>query len=74
MPTDAADRAVAHLLRRISRDPRLAYHFDPLTESFRLLTDAYAEARGLDADKFRKEFAATIKFEAPVSAPSDGAS
>jgi hypothetical protein len=60
-----ADKAIWHLLRRIQRDPRLAYHFDPLTESYELLTAAYAEANGKDVEQFRKEYSATLKFERP---------
>lgn len=64
--TAAADRAIDYLLRRIQRDPRLAYYFDPITESMELLTAAYAEARGLDLKTFRREYSASLKFEAPT--------
>jgi hypothetical protein len=57
--------AVVHVLERIQRDPRLAYHFDPLTESYALLTQARAEMLGHDVEGFRKAYAATLRFEAP---------
>lgn len=61
----AAGRAVAHILRRIQGDPRVAYYFDPYTESMELLTAAHAEANNLDAKAFRNEFFATLRFEKP---------
>ena len=60
-----ADAAVAHLLRRIQSDPRLAYYFDPLTRSMELLTAAHASANGVDVEQFRKEYYAQLRFEAP---------
>ncbi len=61
----AADKAVAHILWRIQRDPRLAYFFG-LTESLSLLTKAYAEANGLDLETYRIEFNQGLRFEAPI--------
>jgi hypothetical protein len=58
--------AIGHLLDRIKADPRLAYHFDPLTRSMELLTAAYAEENGLDLEEFRKTYYASLRFEAPV--------
>ena len=66
MSTPTADRAINHLLRRIKDDPRLAYYFDPFTESMELLTAAYAEAQGVDLETFRKEFYASLRFDRPV--------
>lgn len=63
-----ADKAIAHLLNRIKRDPRLAYHFDPLTESMELLTQAYADANGRDVTEFRAEFYPQLRFECPTAA------
>lgn len=62
-----AERAVRHLLKRIQDDPRLAYYFDPLTESFALLTQAYAEVKELDVERFRQSYAATLTYEKPGS-------
>jgi len=61
----SAEKAVVHLIRRIQRDPRLAYHFDPITESFALLTAAYAEHAGIDVATFRDEYAKGLRYEAP---------
>lgn len=65
-------KAIHSLLLRIQRDPRLAYHFDPLTQSFEDLTAAHALNYGLDLDQFRKEFAGTLTYEAPAVAQGDG--
>ena len=69
MPADSttADRAVAYLLRRIQNDARLAYYF-PLTESLALLTAAFAEARGLDLETFRREFTEDLRTTPPLCA------
>ncbi len=61
-----ADKAVLHVLRRIIDDPRLAYHFDPLTESFQLLTAAYAEAQGKDVAEVRRGCENRMRFEEPL--------
>ncbi len=63
--SDLAVKAVAHVLTRIKTDPRVAYYFDPLTQSMSLLTAAYAEANGLDVEDFRKDFYASLRFEGP---------
>lgn len=63
-----ADDAVAYVLRRIIDDPRLAYHFDPVTESFAKLTDAYAEAKGVSVETVRAELQRRMTFEAPLCA------
>ena len=54
MPT--ADKAVAHIIKRMQADGRLAYLLGNGTESFDLLTQAYAEARSLDVEEFRHAF------------------
>ena len=56
----------AYLLQRIARDPRLAYHFDPMTESMERLTATYAEERGLKVEEFRKTYYASLRFEKPM--------
>lgn len=55
-----------HLLRRIARDPRLAYHFDPITTSMEMLTEAYAAENSLDLEEFRRTYYAELRFEAPL--------
>lgn len=66
--SDAADSAVAYLISRIKKDPRLAYYFDPFTESMELLTRAYASANGLNVEEFRKTYYAQLRFEKPQAA------
>ena len=58
-------RAVLHLLRRITSDPRLAYYFDPCTESFQLLIDAYSKSTGRDPEELRAEIKSEINTERP---------
>lgn len=58
----------AHLINRILRDPRLAYYFDPLTESMELLTAQYAAEEHIDLEDFRARYYAKLKFERPVCA------
>lgn len=55
--------AVAHLLRRIEADPRLAYYFDPISESMTLLTLAHADALGKNVELFRREYYPRLRFE-----------
>lgn len=57
--------AVSYLIARIQRDPRLAYHFDPITESMQLLTTEYAKEHGLDVEEFRKQYYPSLRFERP---------
>jgi len=52
----AADRAVQHVLCAIRNDGRLAYLLGYGTESFNLLTQAYAEMVGEEVETFRKNF------------------
>lgn len=62
----AARKAIHYLLRRIQRDPRLAYHFDPITRSMEELTLAHALLHGLELEVFRKEYFASLRFTAPT--------
>lgn len=57
---------VTYLIRRIADDPRVAYHFDPITQSMELLTTAYAAEHGLNVEKFRAEYYPKLKFERPL--------
>ena len=61
-----AEQAVEHMINRIRKDGRLAYLIGPLSEGYTLLTDAYAEMRGLDGDEFRRAFAPTLTPERVV--------
>lgn len=60
-----------YLLNRIQEDPRLAYHFDPITESMLRLTADYAASKGLNVDDFRRMYYAGLKFEAPMCRDCD---
>jgi hypothetical protein len=55
----------AYLLRRIADDPRVAYHFDPITQSMEMLTAEYAKEQGLDVEEFRKTYYGRLRFERP---------
>lgn len=60
----SADAAVAYMLRRIRSDPRIAHYFAN-TESLTLLCKAHAKTSGLDADRFKLEFEASLATERP---------
>ena len=55
-----------HLLQRVARDPRLAYYFDPLTQSMELLTEAHAAEQQIDLEEFRRTYYPQLKFEPPI--------
>lgn len=57
--------ALRELLGRIEHDARVAYYFDPITESFHLLTRAFSLASGLEAAEFQKTFRERMRFERP---------
>lgn len=52
----ASERAVRHVLRAIRNDGRLAYLLGYGSESFALLTAAFAETNGEDVEEFRDAF------------------
>jgi hypothetical protein len=56
MSATKAEIAVAHVLRAIRDDGRKAYLMGLGTQTFTLLTEAYAEANGLDPQQYRDEF------------------
>ena len=56
-------KAARHILIRIHNDPRLAQLIGPGSESFALLTEEFAAAKGLDAEVLRREITANTKFE-----------
>ncbi|MBI2278171.1 MAG: hypothetical protein HYU74_12525 [Dechloromonas sp.] len=58
----AAEKAVAHIVRRMRADGRLAYLLGYGSESFDLLTEAYAEQQGIDLDVFRQQFHALLNY------------
>lgn len=55
--------AVAHVLRRMQQDGRLAYLLGPGSEAFDLLTEEAALAAGRDVEEFRAEFEATLNIQ-----------
>lgn len=61
-----------YLLTRIANDPRLAYYFDPLTESMERITAAFAEDESLDVEKVRETWYARLQFERPLCAECGG--
>ena len=59
-------RAVQYLIRRIHRDPNLQYYCGACTESLRLLSDAYAQATGKNAEEIERAAATADCGEAHV--------
>lgn len=64
-----ADAAVKHVVQRLINDPRLAYLIGPGSESFYLLTDAWATCMGEQVDAFRERLTSKLK---PQPVPSIG--
>lgn len=61
-----AEKAVAHILHRMTRDGRLAYLLGEGSEAYELLTQAHAETLGEDVAEFRKTFGASLRYEEVV--------
>jgi hypothetical protein len=55
----------AYLIRRILDDPRVAYHFCPMTQSMEMLTAEYAAQKGLDVEAVRADIYPRLRFERP---------
>lgn len=68
MSATKAEAAVAHVLNAIRDDGRKAYLMGLGTQTFTALTEAYAEANGLDAAEFREKFWAQCSPERVVRA------
>ena len=68
MSATKSEIAVAHVLKAIRDDGRKAYLMGHGTQTFALLTEAYAEANGLDPEEFRKTFWAQCNPERVVTA------
>ena len=62
-PQSKADIAVAHVLRAIRDDGRKAYLMGLGTQTFSVLTEAYAEANGLPVEQYRRDFWADCRPE-----------
>jgi len=63
MTKTKSELAVVHVLQKIKENPRVAYHFCPATESYRILTESYAESEGIDVDGFRADFIKQLTFK-----------
>lgn len=70
---EAASQAITHLLRRLIRDPRIAYYFDPCTESFELLTKAHALLTGQAAADVSAHQAHNMFYAPPTCSACGGA-
>jgi len=55
-----AEKFVKHMIRRCREDSRLAWIICPMSESYGLMTDAYAEMIGRDTDSFCEEYNRTL--------------
>ncbi|WP_180131911.1 hypothetical protein [Rhodoferax sp. BLA1] len=64
---DLAMKAVAHVIKRMQSDPRLAYLMGPGTEAFDLLIAAAAAPSGLDEDFLGEQITGTLAPQ-PVAA------
>lgn len=67
-----AEVAVAHVLRAMRDDGRKAYLFGLGSQTFALLTEAYAETNGLDVEQFRSSFWSSCYPERVIAAPENG--
>jgi len=56
-----ADLAVKHIVQLMINDPRLAYLIGPGSQSFDLLTDAWATCMGEPVDAFRERLTGKLK-------------
>ncbi len=64
-----ADQAVAHILRQMQLDGRLAYLLGPGSRSYELLTEAYAERHNENVAGFRASYAFELN---PVRVKAEG--
>jgi len=62
-----AELAVMHLVRRLKKDPRLAYLLSPGSESFELLVAAVSILCGEEADTYREKLTGQLTMQ-PVPA------
>lgn len=54
---EQACRAINHVLRRIRDDSRIGYYMGVCSESFDLLTEAFATLKQLPVEQVRKSYA-----------------
>jgi len=58
-----AEEFVVHMIKRCRQDGRLAWLIGPFSTANDLMVEAYAEIKGVDAEKFREEYNQTLKPE-----------
>lgn len=63
--TENKPTLAAYLINRILSDPRVAYHFDPFTQSMEMLTAQYAQEQGRDVEEYRASLYPKLRFEKP---------
>jgi 3-deoxy-D-arabino-heptulosonate 7-phosphate (DAHP) synthase len=56
-----SERAVKAIIKRMRDDGRVAYLLGPFSECYELVTDAYAETIGKDAQEFRGELERVLR-------------
>jgi hypothetical protein len=61
--TALSEVAVACFIKRLQTDPRLAYIAGPGSELFEKMCFAYADSEDVEADVFKKDFAAQLRFQ-----------
>lgn len=60
---EAAAAAIAHVLRRMQMDPRLASLIGEGSECFELLTTSQAMTHGLDLAAYRYQLKTTLRYQ-----------
>lgn len=70
---EAASKAINYLVHRLLTDARVAYHFDPITESFDLLTKAHALLTGQAVEEIRAALARRMLYAPPTCRECGGA-
>ena len=56
-----SEEFVTHMINRCQIDGRLALLVGPSSEAYDLMVGSYAEIQGLDVEKFKKQYAKTLK-------------
>jgi len=58
-----AEEFVSHMIHRCQIDGRLAWLIGPLSGAYDLMTEAYAELKGVDVEVFRAQYEKTLRPE-----------
>ena len=56
-----AEKFVSHMIKRCQINGCLARLIGPMSEAYDLMVEAYAEMLGLDAEKFKKQYAKILR-------------